>query len=165
MSPEPISLSIWLILSTIIIATYLLTLLFTKNTNPRYRQTNLQHSTQNMEQEIENQEINNIQELEDEEANEEKRVDLDLLEKRSNLTSTEKTIIGGTKKTDEEFLKEILRELEETRRENSEPGIMIQIIDTENGENKFRDMNPVEELENLRKELSTLKRILKKQNE
>lgn len=79
MSPEPISLSIWLILSTIIITTYLLTLLFTKNTKPRYRQTSLQHPTQNMEQEIENQEINNLQELEDEEVNEEKRVDLDLL--------------------------------------------------------------------------------------
>ncbi|MEM2148785.1 MAG: hypothetical protein QXO46_02795 [Nitrososphaerota archaeon] len=67
MNPEPMPLTLWLILSTTIIAAYLLTLLFTKNISPRYRQTSLQHTTQNMREEVEEQEINKIQELEEKE--------------------------------------------------------------------------------------------------
>lgn len=154
MNPEPMPLTLWLILSTTIIAAYLLTLLFTKNISPRYRQTSLQHTTQNMREEVEEQEINKIQELRE----------VDLLESRSGSTSTEKIMVEDAKKMGEDILKEILRELEETRREDREPEIIIQLTDTENGENKFKEINPIEDLENLKKELFTLRRILKRQD-
>lgn len=154
MNPEPMPLTLWLILSTTIIAAYLLTLLFTKNISPRYRQTSLQHTTQNMREEVEEQEINKIQELRE----------VDLLESRSGSTSTEKIMVEDAKKMGEDILKEILRELEETRREDREPEIIIQLTDTENGENKFKEINPIEDLENLKKEFFTLRRILKRQD-
>ncbi|MEM0452427.1 MAG: hypothetical protein QXE61_05105 [Nitrososphaerota archaeon] len=154
MNPEPMPLTLWLILSTTIIAAYLLTLLFTKNIIPRYRQTSLQHTTQNMREEVEEQEINKIQELRE----------VDLLESRSGSTSTEKIMVEDAKKMGEDILKEILRELEETRREDREPEIIIQLTDTENGENKFKEINPIEDLENLKKEFFTLRRILKRQD-
>ncbi|MEM2733068.1 MAG: hypothetical protein QXM66_06130 [Nitrososphaerota archaeon] len=164
MNPEPMPLTLWLILSTRIIAAYLLTLLFTKNISPRYRQTSLQHTTQNMREEVEEQEINKIQKLEEkEEAGKEGR-EVDLLESRSSSTSTEKIMVEDAKKMGEDILKEILRELEETRREDREPEIIIQLTDTENGENKFKEINPIEDLENLKKELFTLRRILKRQD-